>query len=521
MKSIGPAGRQIRVIDTDEPVTRVSDWLEMGTSVAEADSQVLGDSKSYTDQGVSANRTAWMNGDVDTLAAAKSYVDTNLIPAYMPRGQLGTAVDLNLFRAFEQRGKWAVRNSLLTNGPDLRPYLRSPQSSDILWELDNSYGNSSMQFQTLRARTDHFNGYFYRGSQGANTWSPWVHIGPLEESVTEWHMFLAAGQSNMVGSGRPYSASLDVPNPRIIELHPSSDRFQTAQVPLATAVTGNGLSPATTFAREYLLNMPLHVGVVIIPAARGGSGFDPTPGMEYKSWISKTYPFTSTTRNLYERSVEHMKKALDLIGPAGIFKGILWHQGENDTPTGPAYYQENLDKLIEDYRAAFNSSNLPFILGQMCPEGMDDSAGDMRAIDRVHYETPRRKKRTAYVPAEYGWHGEDTTHYGREGVIRLGRRYVQGYFNSIHNLSDTIPLPVVDLKTKRVGDKVEVSWMPTATRVTAYEVRYRAVGASTWKSTKTADPMSLNVTITSAAPIEIQVNTKNDAQSGLPTRTTA
>lgn len=75
MKQVGPAGRQISIIDKDETVSRVADWKALGDSIVAADDGLVEEAGRYTDEKDRGNRSDWERADSRTQAAAKSYTD--------------------------------------------------------------------------------------------------------------------------------------------------------------------------------------------------------------------------------------------------------------------------------------------------------------------------------------------------------------------------------------------------------------------------------------------------------------
>src|SRR6478735_8086410 len=97
------------------------------------------------------------------------------------------------------------------------------------------------------------------------------------KSVKVLHVFLAAGQSNMSGRGLPVGGPPDAPDPRIFQYGAKERTLRAATVPLDMHDAATGLSPATAMARNYLKTQPDNVGVLIIPAAHGQTGFTYAP----------------------------------------------------------------------------------------------------------------------------------------------------------------------------------------------------------------------------------------------------
>ncbi|CAH0157693.1 hypothetical protein SRABI26_00872 [Arthrobacter sp. Bi26] len=246
------------------------------------------------------------------------------------------------------------------------------------------------------------------------------------ETLTVLHVFLAAGQSNMSGRGLPAGSTDDPADPRIFEFGASDRELQKAGVPLDMHDIATGLSPATTLAREYLKTQPGNVGVLLIPAAHGGTGF--TTAASTLTWI----PGAASAPEL-DLSALAVKQTLEGIAAAKAsgrtveLKGVLWHQGENNATLTTSGYNARLDTVIAYFRSQLAVPNLPVVVGQMAPEGI--AADPVRLnVDRSHRETPSRVPYTGFAAAMAGGTNTgDIIHFSRTGVEFLGKNYLSGY----------------------------------------------------------------------------------------------
>ena len=249
------------------------------------------------------------------------------------------------------------------------------------------------------------------------------------EAVTVLHVFLAAGQSNMSGRGLPHGTTDDPADPRIFQYGAKDRRFRTATVPLDMHDTATGISPATTFAREYLKTQPANVGVLIIPAAHGGTGF--TSAASSLTW--SVGAASSSRLDLPELAVRQTQEGIAAARATGRtvnLKGVLWHQGENNSSMTTSAYSAKLDKLIAFFRSRLAASKLPFVVGQMTPEGIEATPGRIN-IDRSHRDTPARVAYTGFAPSKSGAVNEgDLIHFNRAGVQYLGKTYLSGYWHA-------------------------------------------------------------------------------------------
>ena len=255
----------------------------------------------------------------------------------------------------------------------------------------------------------------FSGSQPAATAPP-----------TRLHVFLAIGQSNMSGRGLPAGGSLDPANARILQYGAKRRTLGPATVPLDMHDTATGISPATTFAREYLKSQLSSVGVLIIPAAHGSTGFTGTAPILTWSVGAAAAP----DLDLSKLAVTQVREGMAAARAAGydvVLKGILWHQGESNSAMSTAAYSARLDTLIAFFRLSFNAPTLPFMVGQMAPEGIAATPGRIK-VDTAHRETPARVAYTGFAPAMTGGlNPGQTTHFSQVGVEYLGKTYLAAY----------------------------------------------------------------------------------------------
>lgn len=247
------------------------------------------------------------------------------------------------------------------------------------------------------------------------------------------HVFVAAGQSNMSGRGRPVEGPQ---SPRIMQFGANRRVIEQAPLQLDMVDSPAGTSPALFFAHHYLAAQPSNVGVLLIPSARGGTTFTGSPEDPSDIWTWVRDAAADPEHALYNRSVEQTLDAIAAAEAEGyqvVLKGVLWHQGEGNGSTPPAQYAAWLDDLIANYRRDLNAPRLPVMIGQMAPEGIDRSTNRQR-IDQVHQDTPYRVAFTGFAPATYNGHNPgDTTHFSTTGTRYLGDTYATAYIQAVGN----------------------------------------------------------------------------------------
>ncbi|MBZ2197185.1 sialate O-acetylesterase [Occultella gossypii] len=237
-------------------------------------------------------------------------------------------------------------------------------------------------------------------------------------------IWVIIGQSN-TACGDGFDPVLDAPDPRVDQFvgrGPLFGQVIPAAEPLLHPIDmGVRIGFGLTFGKLRAQTLPEHQRVLLVPCAKGGTGFRPWGGYTWDRHDLDA-PF-----NFFRFTIMQTEAAL-AAGPNNRIGGFLWHQGEHDTtPEAHPLYADRLDDLIGGLRARFGA-DLPFILGQLNPDHMQRVAADQpgyAAVDRIHAETPARVARTAFVTGPAGSYNSeaDTIHYNAAGQRELGRRY--------------------------------------------------------------------------------------------------
>jgi hypothetical protein len=225
------------------------------------------------------------------------------------------------------------------------------------------------------------------------------------------NLILLIGQSNMAGRG-PIHEVPAITHPHIDMFR--NDQWQRAEEPLHTDKSTAGIGLAMSFAVDYLKAFP-EAQVGLIPSAVGG-----TP-------LSRWMP----GNDLYENAVSMAKRALE----SGSLKGILWHQGENDSQDlqNTNTYGQRFATMISALRTELNAENVPFIAGEL---------GEFLASHAtcIYYTkiNEAQKQQTQILPhcafasaKDLTDHG-DGVHFDSASLREFGRRYAAEYFRVIN-----------------------------------------------------------------------------------------
>jgi hypothetical protein len=265
----------------------------------------------------------------------------------------------------------------------------------------------------------------------------------------EVHVFLLAGQSNMVGraafdSGTGYPAgTLQYPQPTGYPTYTDTTTI-AASPPLDhwDEVAGD-MGLALQFTIDYVTATGARV--VLIPAADGGTGF------------------VSNHWNPGDVQYEHAVDATNALMAANTdwtFKGILWHQGEADKQN--SNFSVQFHKMIQQMRQDITvaNQNTPFILGQLLVGG-----GSTTPLNSgVLTNTPIYNYETALVSST-SLTSFDNLHFDAASLRTFGTRY-RTSFAGLSNPYPTAETGAVGHWIFGTGNQLYIDLTGSATNLT-------------------------------------------------------
>jgi len=285
-------------------------------------------------------------------------------------------------------------------------------------------------------------------------------------------VYLLVGQSNMEGSSEMYAKNTDpggsdelnlrikqlnvLPNSTSVFQHDwqfrdestntSSPRYIVAEDPLhEPRVPSRSIKEATfiglglSFAKSALPSTTQEI--VLVPAAWSGTGFC-AGAQDGLSWNAEPTPeaFLGGTL-LADRALTRLNLTLRETG--GVFRGILWHQGEADSNNGNCArsYRENLTKLVRRFRtearvdvrgeaARGSDAPVPLVVGSMSKGeefGQFNSAKII--VDNVHRSISSYIPHAGFsnhddlIPPDYPCGAGSCVHFGSRAYREIGDRY--------------------------------------------------------------------------------------------------
>ena len=280
--------------------------------------------------------------------------------------------------------------------------------------------------------------------------------GAIAAPNPNFHIYIAYGQSNMAGNGDINPSVDQATDPKNFLMlasytaNASQRSGKTTQsikvgewypaIPPMFHATEN-LSPADYFGRAMVDSLP-GVTVGIIPVAIGAVAIKAFDKDQYKAYFSSAESYIQNwardyDSNPYQRIVDLGKKAKEV----GVIKGFIFHQGETDGAGSD--WQNAVYKTYKDFITALDldENEVPFVAGEMLQEGNNCCSSKNAGIAQL-----KNKFKKFGLASSKGLkgNGRDPYHFGREGVIELGKRYCSEMLKLIDKTIDP-DAPAVNL----------------------------------------------------------------------------
>ena len=271
-----------------------------------------------------------------------------------------------------------------------------------------------------------------------------------------FHIYIAYGQSNMAGNGEIVPAEDQATDPKnflMLASHSANARQRSGSttqsietgkwypaIPPMFHPTEN-LSPADYFGRAMVDSLP-GVTVGIIPVAIGAVAIKAFDKDQYQAYFNSAESYIKNwardyDSNPYQRIVDLGKKAKEV----GVIKGFIFHQGEPDG--SGTEWQNAVYKTYKDFITALDldENEVAFVAGEMLQEGNNCCSSKNGGIAQL--KSKFKKFGLASSKGLQG-NGKDPYHFGRAGVIELGKRYCSEMLKLIDKTIDP-DAPAVNL----------------------------------------------------------------------------
>ncbi len=235
----------------------------------------------------------------------------------------------------------------------------------------------------------------------------------------------------------------NVSEPRYI---PAEDPLHEPRAPQRNIKEASFIGLGFSFAKAALVNTTQEI--YLVPAAWSATGFCTNELHDGLAWNAEPTPesFLGGTL-LADRAITRLNMTLRETG--GVFRGILWHQGEADSNNADCAYQyeQNLRKLVSRLRtealtdargaqARGANADIPFIAGTMS-KGADvraslENFGALKShVDSIHRKVADVINHADYVnnddliPPAYPCGKGSCIHFGGAAYREMGSRYYQ------------------------------------------------------------------------------------------------
>lgn len=232
--------------------------------------------------------------------------------------------------------------------------------------------------------------------------------------------FLMIGQSNMAGRGHLQEVP-PIKNEALFMLR--NGRWQPLCEPVNYDRPFAGIGLAPSFALEYATHFGCPTG--LIPCAEGGSRLD--------EW--------SPDGQLFAHAVAQVQLARKI----STVKGILWHQGENDSGEEQlaTTYAVRLIETLQALRRETGLENVPIIAGELGPFLVDNVAQNTEHFRLIN--AALASEAVTQVLSPYGFvsadglsANDDNLHFNAASLRIFGKRYFDVYCKVLAQVSNTL-----------------------------------------------------------------------------------
>ncbi len=219
------------------------------------------------------------------------------------------------------------------------------------------------------------------------------------------HIYLLLGQSNMVGRGIVEGQDRSA-HARVL-LFTASNHWDLAVEPLFGSGPRAGFGPGLVFGK-WVAAKETNANIGLIPCAVGATLL--------QRW--------ERGGDLYSNAVARARIAMR----DGTLKGILWHQGEQDSilESDANSYHDRLVKMIADIRTDLGQPNLPFVVGQIGEflyTRKKQQTPFAKTVNDALARIPEEVPFTACVHSTGLTHNGDEVHFNGKSQRELGKRY--------------------------------------------------------------------------------------------------
>jgi hypothetical protein len=269
----------------------------------------------------------------------------------------------------------------------------------------------------------------------------------------EYQLYYLGGQSNMDGYGfvseLPESWSGEVAGVRIFHGHQGQDgKDNGGEGAWALLRPGHGIGfasdgktnlysdrfgPELSFGRRIAELNP-DSRIALVKYSVGGTAL--LEGAGYGNWEPDSE--LGNGINQYDHALKTLRNALSVTDIDGdgeadtlVPAGIVWMQGEADahaSPVAARAYRQNLKRMMDLFRAALRTDDLPVVVGRITDSGRDEDGLLMDyspVVQQAQADYAKSDRCAALVDAGHEMEWSDDWHYGTADYLRLGKAFAE------------------------------------------------------------------------------------------------
>lgn len=192
---------------------------------------------------------------------------------------------------------------------------------------------------------------------------------------------------------------------------------------LGTEIVNHPFGAEVTFAERMSQGRPgrkvaiikYTQGATSLGTASAPGAWDPASGRNYdiNTYVNAGHCYAGLLQ-LVHASLQTLTQQGDTFE----IRGMIWHQGENDSGLSTVTYKDRLKDFITAIRTDLDKPQLPFLIGEIIQSG---SANTRAAQQQAAGETPD----AAFI-SSVGLKADSTSiHFDTNGQLDFGRRYAE------------------------------------------------------------------------------------------------
>jgi len=173
--------------------------------------------------------------------------------------------------------------------------------------------------------------------------------------------------------------------------------------------------------------------IALVKYSKGGTSIDTSAAGTLGCWLPGYNNGNGV--NQYDHFLATVKGALSITDIDGdgrkdrlVPSGIVWMQGESDgnNQYAASIYKENLSMMIDSIRSAFNTPDMPVVIGRITESHNDADSivwtyGDV--IRQAQADYVNEDGNAALVTSTDNYRYSDPWHYDSDGYVDLGRQF--------------------------------------------------------------------------------------------------